>query len=304
MEEVAAAIDAVVGDLEGAQDQAGDRVPRVRGAGHVPPGVGRVAGVDADRVAVDAADRLVRLDFPRACGRRRGARAGWRPARSPRRRQSGAIPSASAAAAASAACSGVASKMVLLIRSTQPSSAARVPSGLPTRWYWSSSLGKRTRGRSMLRRVIPVALALDAVADRLAQERVGVLGADQGEQVPGAIGQHDAVDLGVVLDGEQDVVERLVGPAAGERGEGPLGQVQVLAADGVAERLAAGLAGRQRLGRDRVQHLAAALPPPLSWIRLVLRYSTLITGSARFDSGSSRAMWKAGAKAIMVWKPT
>ena len=33
----------------------------------------------------------------------------------------------------SAACSGVPSKMVLLMRSTQPSSAAFVPSGLPTR---------------------------------------------------------------------------------------------------------------------------------------------------------------------------
>src|SRR5207253_2151355 len=63
VEEVAAAIGAVVGDLERAQDQAGDGVARVADARHVAPGVGRVAGVDADRVAVDAAQRLVRLDL-------------------------------------------------------------------------------------------------------------------------------------------------------------------------------------------------------------------------------------------------
>ena len=64
MEEVAAAIDAVAGDLVAAQDQAGGRVPRVGRAGHVPPGVDRVAGVDADRVAVDAARAACPADFP------------------------------------------------------------------------------------------------------------------------------------------------------------------------------------------------------------------------------------------------
>ena len=29
-----------------------------------------------------------------------------------------------------------------------------------------------------------------------------------------------------------------------------------------------------------------------------------MTGSGRLASGSSRDMWNAGAKAIMVWKPT
>src|SRR5205823_5884234 len=53
-EEVPPAIDAVPSGLVGAQDQAGERISRVGGAGHVPPRVGRVAGVDADRVAVDA----------------------------------------------------------------------------------------------------------------------------------------------------------------------------------------------------------------------------------------------------------
>ena len=126
----------------------------------------------------------------------------------------GANPSARAAAAASAAWSGDPSKIVRLSRSTQASSPSRVPDARPTSLYWSSSSGRTTRGRSISAGVVPLALALDAVADRLPEQRVGVLGADQAEEVPGAVGQDGPVDLGVVLDGHEQVVERVVRPAS------------------------------------------------------------------------------------------
>src|SRR5262249_41534857 len=51
----------VPGDLVGPEDQAGEGVPWVADPGNVAPGIGRVAAVDADRIAVTAADRLVLL---------------------------------------------------------------------------------------------------------------------------------------------------------------------------------------------------------------------------------------------------
>src|SRR5207245_2117147 len=50
-QEVAAALDAVARHLVAAQDQADRAVAGVADAGDVPPGVGRVAGVNPDRVA-------------------------------------------------------------------------------------------------------------------------------------------------------------------------------------------------------------------------------------------------------------
>ena len=84
-----------------------------------------------------------------------------------------------------------------------------------------------------------------------------MVGADQAEQVPGPIGEDRPVDLGVVLDGREQVVERLGRPAPGQDGEGGLGPVHVLGADGVAEGLGrrACPSGRHLSGLDRVQDL-------------------------------------------------
>src|SRR5258705_8609830 len=59
VEEIAAAVDAVEGDLVAAQNQTCEGVSWIAHAGEVAPGVGRVAGVDADGVAVDGADGFV-----------------------------------------------------------------------------------------------------------------------------------------------------------------------------------------------------------------------------------------------------
>src|SRR5207302_6609285 len=57
-EEITAAVRAIPSDLVGAQDQARECIPRIADAGNVPPSVGRVAGMNANAVAVDAADRF------------------------------------------------------------------------------------------------------------------------------------------------------------------------------------------------------------------------------------------------------
>src|SRR5262249_13801196 len=56
---------AIAGHLPGAKDQADRLVARIGRPGKVPPRVRGVAGMNAGRIAVDAADRLVRLR-PRA----------------------------------------------------------------------------------------------------------------------------------------------------------------------------------------------------------------------------------------------
>src|SRR5438132_11455290 len=58
VEEIARARGAIESDLISAEDEASEGVPGVADAGEVAPGAGGVAGVDADAVAVNAADGL------------------------------------------------------------------------------------------------------------------------------------------------------------------------------------------------------------------------------------------------------
>src|SRR5437773_12335845 len=55
-QEIAAAITAIPSHLVSAQDETGEGVAGIADAGDVPPSVGRVAGMNADTVAVDTAD--------------------------------------------------------------------------------------------------------------------------------------------------------------------------------------------------------------------------------------------------------
>ena len=106
--------------------------------------------------------------------------------------------------------------------------------------------------------VRPDSLALHAVADRLPEQRVRMLVADQPEQVPGPIGQDDTVDLGIVLHGKQQAVESVRGSSPREGRENAFRLGHVLAANGVAQDLAASLV-RRRLDRtDRMKHLGLA----------------------------------------------
>ena len=99
---------------------------------------------------------------------------------------------------------------------------------------------------------------------------MGLFLADDVEQLPGAVGEDDAVDLGVVLDGDEQAVERLVGRDGGDRGEGALGLVHVLAAHGVAEGLARVVPGREHARLDRVQHFRGAAAVFLDAVRVAV----------------------------------
>ena len=101
---------------------------------------------------------------------------------------------------------------------------------------------------------------------------MGLFLADDVEQLPGAVGEDDAVDLGVVLDGDEQAVERLVGRDGGDRGEGALGLVHVLAAHGVAEGLARVVPGREHARLDRVQHFRGAAAVFLDAVRVAVEH--------------------------------
>src|SRR5207247_6937551 len=60
VQEIAAARGAVQGNLIRAENETGKSVPGVTDAGEVAPGARGIAGVPADAVAVNAADRLAR----------------------------------------------------------------------------------------------------------------------------------------------------------------------------------------------------------------------------------------------------
>ena len=65
IEKIAAPSDAVEGDLISAENQASKSVSRIADPRQVAPGAGRIAGMDSDAVAVDAARRLARHFFAR-----------------------------------------------------------------------------------------------------------------------------------------------------------------------------------------------------------------------------------------------
>ncbi len=178
---------------------------------------------------------------------------------------SGAMPSARAAATASAACSGVEPKMVWLILSTQASSAVFVPSGLAGELVLVQQLRQHDAGGRARPGVVaaPAHVVLDAVMHRLAQQHAGVFHADDAGQGPGAVRQHDAVDLQFLLNGGEKLVEGVDRFAvAGEGDEGAVGGGDVLVVHGVAQGVGAGLVGGQvgRLdGTERVGPVGAAV---------------------------------------------
>src|SRR5436190_9825457 len=93
-----------------------------------------------------------------------------------------------------------------------------------------------------------------AVPHRLAQQRVRLFLADEAEQVPRPIGQHDAMDFRFIFDRSQDVVQSIIGRTFGERREGPLGFSDVLSMNRFPERFSAYFAARGCFGLHQMQH--------------------------------------------------
>ena len=84
---------------------------------------------------------------------------------------------------------------------------------------------------------------------------MGVLLAREVEQGPGAPGEHDPMDVDIILDDELEVVVGLVEWPARQRGEGPLGRLHVLPPG----RLAKGFRPRQARGHGGRLHMMEGL---------------------------------------------
>ncbi len=136
------------------------------------------------------------------------------------------------------------------IRSIQASSGWRSPGGRVARPLRSSSFGQQGPQLLLTAFLLPMetALLVHAEPHRLAEQGVGVLLAGEVEQGPGAPGEHDAVDVDIILDDVLEVVVRLVERPARQRGEGSLGALHVLPprrlAQGFRPRPARGQGGR------------------------------------------------------------
>ena len=131
--------------------------------------------------------------------------------------------------------------------------------------------------RQQCPRLIPGGGALpgfrfDAVPDRLPEQCVRLLLPDQSEQVPGAIRQHHTVDFRVVLHGEEEMIERVVGRALRERRKGSFRRLHFLASHGLAQDFAARINLGERRRFDRMQHFLFAPAAFLDAIGIAVKH--------------------------------
>ena len=91
-------------------------------------------------------------------------------------------------------------------------------------------LGQQGAGRFLVI-IFGPAFCLNTVADRLPQQGVGLLFANQRQQVPRAIREHHAMDLGVVFHRLEKLVEPLFRGLLDNRGKGFFGALDVLVED-------------------------------------------------------------------------
>ena len=235
VEEIAAAIRAVERDLVGAEDEAGEGVPRIRDARHVAPGVRAVAGVDANAVAVDAAHQLAHLFIARRAagvaeneligGERDRFTDGVR--RDPFRKgcccDTGGLRGG-----------GLEDRLAELLH---PRILGGASAGLTFEQVMFLQQLRQQGARLAQRGVLLPALGLHAITHGLAQHRACVFATDEPEQIPRAIREHDAMDLGLILHGVKQIVERLVRGFLRARGENFLGQGHILGMHGIRQSL-------------------------------------------------------------------
>ena len=156
----------------------------------------------------------------------------------------------------------------------------------------SSSFGQERPQRLLAAVLVATesALLVHAEPHRLAEQGVGVLLAGEVEQGPGSPGEHDAMDVDVVLD---DVLEVVVGRRrAGPRAIAAKARsAAAMSCCRVASRRASGvgLAGGQRGRLDGVQRLVrpAALLLDVAGVAV----QDLQDRQGPLRSGSSQAMW-------------
>ena len=270
VQEVAATLRAVERHLIRAKNQAGVGVSGITHAGHVAPGIGGIAGVNADAVAMHAAGRFaeaflggrasVVAEHQLVCGerkrlshggrrhafRKRGGHGvgGLRRRRFEKRLAHFIDPLVLGGAGARRAA-----QQLVLLQHFRQQRARLVPGGVAITGF-----------------------RLEAVAHRLAEQRVRLLLADDVEHVPAAVGENHAVYLRVVLHGVEQVIESVFRRNLRERGKGLFRTRHVFASHGVAQRFAADAIFDQRGRLDGMQHFVLASAFFLDAIRVSVKH--------------------------------
>src|SRR5437867_388790 len=119
---------------------------------------------------------------------------------------------------------------------------------------------------NMLRR-----LGLDTITNRLTQERMGLLFANEVQKVPGSIRENDTVNFSVILDGTEQVVECRLGSELGDRGKASLGFGDIFIPDGLKKKFSRWTALDCRRRKDRMQDLVLATALFLNTIGITVK---------------------------------
>ena len=128
----------------------------------------------------------------------------------------------------------------------------RPPCGRPSATHQAVLIEQLGQERSEQRRAVRSTSILlgDAVAHRLAEQRVGVFLAGQVEQRPGPPGEDDPMDVDIVLDEVLEIVVGLAERSVCQGREGSFGAVHVLLSHRGAEEFG-GIRGLRATGRPR-----------------------------------------------------
>ena len=191
--------------------------------------------------------------------------------------------------------------MTLLSSSIAASPGSREPSEMPASLYWSSSLGTGANRRFGLMIGNAAALVIGAQPHTVRGVDSNLL-AQQAYQTVGAMRKNETMHIQIVLDHELRGVENSQGIIADLR-------QQLLSAIDIDR--PARIANLNALRSPSVcsaacSAAAIACTTPFSKRRhvlnIVLRYSTLSTGSGCRSLADKRLSSKAGSMAIAVWK--
>ena len=234
IQKIPAAGDAVQGDLIGAQNETGKSISRIADPSEIAPGTSGVTGMDADAIPVDAAER-----FARHLVARRPSMVPQNELVSGQRDGLADLPGSKAfgerirSGLGSVFGRGFEDGLAQLLHPVIVADSSA--DGSVQQMMVLEHFGQE-RARLIAFLVSRPGLSLDAIANGLTQESVGVLFTDEIEQIPGAIGKDHAMDFGVILHSLQQTIEGFFGTKRGHARKGTLGLGHILMMDGAPER--------------------------------------------------------------------
>ena len=257
--------------MEGTENETGETVSRVAHAREIAPGVGGIAGVNADGITMHAAHRFARhFVARRAAEVAEDELIGGERHRFANGARRDAIGERGGGGFRGLGGSGLENREAELI---DPVVIGLPIAGRTREKFVFLEQARQQRARFVELRRARARFRADAIAHRLPQQRVRLFLPDQSHQIPRAIRQHDTVDLGVVLHGDEQMIEGFLRRVFRACGEGLFGGVDILAPHRVAQRLAAVfvIVRGTGAGFHRMQHLARAATLFLNPIRVAVQ---------------------------------